>query len=47
MTDNVDAADQTWAGAAGRKVIVGWLLVGAPLAYGIFQTVNKAAALFG
>ena len=29
------------------QIIVSWMLVGVPLAYGIFQTVNKASALFG
>ncbi|WP_442860305.1 MFS transporter small subunit [Arthrobacter sp. zg-Y40] len=29
------------------KLTVSWVLVGAPLAYGIFQTVSKASALFG
>ncbi|WP_449657893.1 MFS transporter small subunit [Arthrobacter gallicola] len=29
------------------KLVISWLLVGVPLAYGIFQTLTKAAALFG
>lgn len=29
------------------KLTFSWLLVGIPLAYGIFQTLTKAAALFG
>lgn len=29
------------------KLTFGWLLVGIPLAYGVFQTLTKAAALFG
>lgn len=28
-------------------VAVSWLLVGIPLAYGVFQTLTRAAALFG
>ncbi|WP_423723643.1 MFS transporter small subunit [Arthrobacter zhangbolii] len=28
-------------------VTVSWLLVGIPLAYGVFQTLSRAAALFG
>ncbi|WP_194265942.1 MFS transporter small subunit [Arthrobacter yangruifuii] len=29
------------------QLTVGWALVGVPLAYGIFQTLSKASALFG
>ena len=29
------------------QLTVSWLLVGIPLAYGVFQTLTKAAALFG
>lgn len=29
------------------KLVISWLLVGIPLAYGVFQTLTKAAALFG
>lgn len=29
------------------KLAFSWLLVGIPLAYGVFQTLTKAAALFG
>ena len=35
------------AGGSGVRIAVSWLLVGVPLAYGVFQTVSKAAALFG
>lgn len=28
-------------------VTVSWLLVGIPLAYGVFQTISRASALFG
>jgi hypothetical protein len=28
------------------RLALGWVLVGVPLAYGIFQTLLKAAALF-
>ncbi len=31
---------------SNARVIVSWLLVGIPLAYGVFQTLTKAAALF-
>ncbi|MFF2317554.1 hypothetical protein ACFVTE_14960 [Arthrobacter sp. NPDC058097] len=29
------------------KLAVAWALVGLPLAYGIFQTLTRVAALFG
>ncbi|WP_423720916.1 MFS transporter small subunit [Arthrobacter caoxuetaonis] len=29
------------------QLTISWLLVGIPLAYGVFQTLTKAAALFG
>ena len=29
------------------KLAVAWALVGVPLAYGIFQTLTRVAALFG
>ena len=28
------------------QVTLGWALVGIPLAYGVYQTLNKVAALF-
>lgn len=30
----------------GFRIAVSWLLVGVPLAYGVFQTLSRAAALF-
>jgi hypothetical protein len=30
----------------GIRIAVSWLLVGVPLAYGVFQTLSRAAALF-
>ena len=47
---NQDAAAGTPSGrldGAGIRIAVSWLLVGVPLAYGVFQTVSKASALFG
>ncbi|MBG6225474.1 hypothetical protein IWX63_002046 [Arthrobacter sp. CAN_A2] len=32
---------------AEARIAVVWALVGVPLAYGIFQTLTRAAALFG
>jgi hypothetical protein len=29
------------------RLIIGWALVGVPLAFGIYQTLTKVAALFG
>ncbi|MEE2524638.1 hypothetical protein V1639_00840 [Pseudarthrobacter sp. J75] len=33
--------------ASTGKLAIGWALVGVPLAYGIYQTLTKVAALFG
>lgn len=32
---------------AGTRIAVVWALVGVPLAYGVFQTLTRVAALFG
>ncbi|MBT2248841.1 hypothetical protein JHV56_09050 [Arthrobacter sp. BHU FT2] len=32
---------------AAGKVAVGWALVGVPLAYGVYETLTRVAALFG
>ena len=32
---------------AGARIAVVWALVGIPLVYGVFQTLTRAAALFG
>jgi hypothetical protein len=29
------------------RIAVAWALVGVPLAYGLFETIRKASALFG
>ncbi|WP_157366381.1 MFS transporter small subunit [Arthrobacter sp. Soil763] len=29
------------------KLVVGWALVGLPLAYGVYETLTRVAALFG
>lgn len=29
------------------RLVLGWILVGIPLAYGVFQTLTQVAALFG
>lgn len=33
--------------SANARVALSWLLVGVPLVYGVFQTLTRAAALFG
>lgn len=33
--------------ASAGKLAVAWALVGVPLAYGIYQTLTRVAALFG
>ncbi|MFC4395534.1 MFS transporter small subunit [Arthrobacter sedimenti] len=38
--------DQPVKRSTGRLVL-GWVLVGIPLAYGVFQTLTQVAALFG
>ncbi|MET4059924.1 hypothetical protein ABIB35_001467 [Arthrobacter sp. UYP6] len=51
MSESLDRSGS--GGAAARsdsariRIIVSWLLVGVPLAYGVFQTLSKASALFG
>lgn len=29
------------------RLVIAWALVGVPLAYGVFQTLTRVAALFG
>ena len=31
----------------GAKLAIGWTIVGVPLAYGVYQTLVRAATLFG
>ncbi len=52
MSERVDNQDtaagqrrESTGGQLGR-IAVAWAFVGIPLAYGIFETVKKAAALF-
>lgn len=33
--------------ASPGKLAIAWALVGVPLAYGVFQTLTRVAALFG
>ncbi|MCX6497640.1 MAG: hypothetical protein NTU93_02420 [Arthrobacter sp.] len=33
--------------ASAGKVAVAWALVGVPLAYGVYETLTRVAALFG
>ena len=45
MSDTGHHGSQT-AGSVKAKLVGAWLFVGIPLAYGIVQTVRRAAALF-
>ncbi|WP_258805077.1 MFS transporter small subunit [Pseudarthrobacter sp. NS4] len=38
---------QARAKVSPGKLTVAWALVGIPLAYGVFQTLTRVAALFG
>ncbi len=46
-------ADHEIGGAGGRgvsqtpRLVASWLIVGVPLAYGIYQTISKTLPLFG
>lgn len=45
-TAHTSGADTPVKASTG-KLAVGWALVGVPLAYGIYQTLTRVAALFG
>jgi len=45
-TAHTPGANQPVKRSTGRLVL-GWVLVGIPLAYGVFQTLTQVAALFG
>ncbi|HEU4666277.1 MAG TPA: hypothetical protein VFS79_01335 [Arthrobacter sp.] len=45
-TAHTPAAHQPAKASIG-KLAIAWALVGVPLAYGIFQTLTRVAALFG
>jgi len=38
---------QTPVNTSTGKLVVGWALVGVPLAYGVYETLTRVAALFG
>ncbi|MGO4121431.1 MFS transporter small subunit [Arthrobacter sp. YAF16] len=38
---------QTAVTASTGKIAVAWALVGVPLAYGVYETLTRVAALFG
>jgi len=46
---DVPARHVTGEGAAGQtpRLVVSWLIVGLPLAYGIYQTISRTLPLFG
>ena len=41
------ARDNTPVNPSAGKLAVGWALVGIPLAYGVYETLTRVAALFG
>ncbi|SCC29188.1 hypothetical protein GA0061083_3968 [Pseudarthrobacter enclensis] len=41
------ANHSTPVNTAAGKLAVGWALVGVPLAYGVYETLTRVAALFG
>lgn len=45
MNDNVNA-QQPARGGNVRLLVLSWLWVGLPLAYGVYQLVSKASKLF-
>lgn len=46
--NNPPAPDNTAAvNTATGKLALGWALVGVPLAYGVYETLTRVAALFG
>lgn len=45
-TANTHPAQEPVNKSTGRLVLA-WVLVGIPLAYGVFQTLTQVAALFG
>jgi hypothetical protein len=46
MTDSADSAVATTRGASHVLAVVYWLVVGIPLAWGVYQTVQKSTPLF-
>ncbi len=48
MSSNVEqTADRETAPAQTARLVVSWLIVGAPLAWGVYQTISKTLPLFG
>lgn len=46
ITDTDSSQQQTRGGSMTARLAVAWTFVGVPLAYGIYETVKKASALF-
>lgn len=38
---------QTSVNKSTGKMVIAWALVGGPLAYGVYETLTRVAALFG
>ncbi|ACL39040.1 hypothetical protein Achl_1046 [Pseudarthrobacter chlorophenolicus A6] len=47
MSNNPASPDNTAVNTATGKLALGWALVGVPLAYGVYETLTRVAALFG
>ena len=48
MTGNEDLpSSQDTGGSQTPRLVASWLIVGVPLAYGIYQTISKTLPLFG
>jgi hypothetical protein len=45
-TSPQQSAHDTGAKGMGAKLALAWTIVGVPLAYGVYETAKKAAALF-
>jgi hypothetical protein len=41
------SAAQTPVTRSTGKLVIAWALVGVPLAYGVYETLTRVAALFG
>ncbi|SDS98054.1 hypothetical protein SAMN04489743_1369 [Pseudarthrobacter equi] len=44
--NNPSTPDTTAVNTATGKLALGWALVGVPLAYGVYETLTRVAALF-
>jgi len=47
MSTAQTTVNPTPANPSTGKLVVAWALVGVPLAYGVYETLTRVAALFG